>query len=81
MDGSNVIVKKGGGGITSETAPTFHASPAATSSDAILDFMKSQFKCANEDWLKDYYQFANRLSTVSLLNNRGIYIRRFLITK
>ena len=43
-----------------------------TSSDAILDFMKSQFKCANENWLKDYYQFANRLSTVSLLNNKGI---------
>ena len=43
-----------------------------TSRNAILDFMKSQFKCANEDWLKDYYQFANRLSIVSLLNNKGI---------
>ena len=43
-----------------------------TNSDAILDFMKSQFKCADENWLKDYYQFANRLSTVSLLNNKGI---------
>ena len=43
-----------------------------TSSDAILGFMKSQFKCANDNWLKDYYQFANRLSTVSLLNNKGI---------
>lgn len=43
-----------------------------TNSNAILEFMKSQFDRANDEWLKDYYQFANRLSTVSLLNNKGI---------
>ena len=43
-----------------------------THSKEILEFMKGQFSCATEEWLKDYYQFANRLSTVSLLNNNGI---------
>ena len=43
-----------------------------THSKEILEFMKSQFSCATEEWIKDYYQFANRLSTVSLLNNNGI---------
>lgn len=43
-----------------------------THSQEILEFMKSQFYCATEEWLKDYYQFANRLSTVSFLNKRGI---------
>ena len=43
-----------------------------THSKEILDFMKSQFSCATEEWLKDYYQFANRLSTVSFLNRSGI---------
>ena len=43
-----------------------------THSKEILKFMKEQFKCANDKWLKDYYQFANRLSTISLLNSKGI---------
>ena len=43
-----------------------------THSKEILNFMKEQFKCANDEWLKDYYQFANRLSTISLLNSKGI---------
>lgn len=43
-----------------------------THSQEILEFMKDQYDCATEEWLKDYYQFANRLSTVSLLNNSGI---------
>ena len=43
-----------------------------TSSKEILKFMKTQFTCANKNWIKDYYQFANRLSTVSLLNRQGI---------
>ena len=43
-----------------------------THSKEILAFMKEQFPCANVEWLKDYYQFANRLSTVSLLNHNGI---------
>ena len=43
-----------------------------THSKEILAFMKSQFSCTTEEWLKDYYQFANRLSTVSFLNRSGI---------
>ena len=43
-----------------------------THSQEILEFMKGQYACATEEWLKGYYQFANRLSTVSLLNNKGI---------
>lgn len=43
-----------------------------TNSKAILDFMKGQFNNATENWLKDYYQFANRLSTISYLNKNGI---------
>lgn len=43
-----------------------------THSQEILEFMKGQYACATEEWLKDYYQFANHLSTVSLLNNNGI---------
>ena len=43
-----------------------------THSKEILEFMKSQFSCTTEEWLKDYYQFANRLSTVSFLNKSGI---------
>ena len=41
-------------------------------SQEIFEFMKSQYEYATEEWLKDYYQFANRLSTVSLLNSSGI---------
>lgn len=41
-------------------------------SQEIFEFMKSQYEYATEEWLKDYYQFANRLSTVSLLNSNGI---------
>lgn len=43
-----------------------------THSKEILAFMKSQFNCANENWLRDYYQFANRLSTISFLNSKGV---------
>lgn len=43
-----------------------------THSNEILNFMKTQFPEANENWLKDYYQYANRLSTVSFLNSLGI---------
>ena len=41
-------------------------------SEEILGFMKSQFECATKTWLEDYYQFANRLSTVSYLNSKGV---------
>ena len=43
-----------------------------THSKEILAFMKSQFNCANENWLRDYYQFANRLSTISFLNSKDV---------
>ncbi len=43
-----------------------------TNSDAIFAFMSKQFSCATDEWLKDYYQFANRISTVAMINKKGI---------
>lgn len=43
-----------------------------THSEEILSFMRGQFDCANENWLREYYQFANRIATVSFLNSQGI---------
>lgn len=46
-----------------------------TSTQAILNFMSEMFnnQCVvSEDWVKEYYQFANRISTVALLNSFGI---------
>ncbi len=44
-----------------------------SSSHAICEFMSKQFgTLVTEKWLRKYYQLANRLSTVKLLNDNGI---------
>ena len=42
--------------------------------DAILSFMQDELPTLNvtEEWIKDYYQLANRLATTALLNKYGI---------
>lgn len=49
--------------------------------EKIMDFMKNQLPdfSVSEVWMKEYYQFANRLATTALLNNCGIKAKTLYI--
>ena len=51
------------------------------SKDAIMKYFTEQLPQCNitEEWLKEYYQLANRLATTALLNNHGVKARTLYI--